>query len=115
MATRLGDPFKQIKIDCKSVQQGAQKGLSWVLASNRRFGRAWGPLACLLDGSEDRVLWMPAHCTAENLEGKCLSDGTQLAAHDVLANACVDEGAKRAATKAAASALPHSESSSDGE
>ena len=45
----------------------------------------------------ERVLWMPAHCSAGSIGGKTLSNGQPLMAHDVAGNAYVDELAKRLA------------------
>ena len=56
-----------------------------------------GPLATALADDQERVLWMPAHCSDASIGGKRLSNGLPLQTKDVAGNAYVDELAKRAA------------------
>ena len=103
-ATMVSQPTDMLKVDCLAVQLGSQKGLEWANSPARKFARAWGPLASALEGDSERVVWMPAHCSAastqqaiEDRSRRRLSDGTILTRHLVLANAVVDKHAKVAA------------------
>ena len=56
------------------------------------------PLAASLEDRVSPVVWMPAHCSIEDIGFKRLSDGSLLTEIDVQANAIVDELAKAAAS-----------------
>eukprot|EP00973_Karenia_brevis_P049407 6855064-Karenia_brevis.AAC.1 len=73
--------------------------MAWAAAPERKFGRAWGPVAAALDGEAKRVVWMPAHCTESNIEHKKCSDGAPLTAADVRGNDLVDALAKQVAKR----------------
>ena len=97
MASRIADPWAVIKVDCLSVQQGAQRGQNWASAPDRKLARAWAPLAAALEDNAERVVWMPAHCTESHIGLKRLSNGEFLTAIDHKANGLVDKLAKEAA------------------
>ena len=97
MATQAASPWASIRVDCLSVQQGAQRGGAWAAAPDRRLARAWAPIAAALDEDSERVIWMPAHCTESQVGVKQLSNGDFLSAVDLQANAVVDQLAKEAA------------------
>ena len=56
-------------VDCQAVQLGAQRGIEWATSPSRQLARAWGPLAAVLDGPSENVVWMPAHCAAKDVWG----------------------------------------------
>jgi hypothetical protein len=97
MAARSAGPRAPIRVDCLSVHQGAQRGKQWARAPDRRLARAWGPLVTALGDEPERVVWMPAHCSHEQIGEKKLGNGETLTAMDLEANALVDELAKEAA------------------
>ena len=97
MASRIADPWAVIKVDCLSVQQGAQRGKDWASAPDRNLARAWAPLAASLEDDAGRVVWMPAHCTESHIGVRQLSNGDSLTAVDLKGNALVDKLAKEAA------------------
>ncbi len=97
MATTHSAPEVPLRVDCLSVQMGAQRGATWAAAPERRLARAWAPLAAALDDSPQRVVWMPAHCTAASLGVKRLGDGSPLTRRDLDGNAYVDKLAKSVA------------------
>jgi hypothetical protein len=90
----LDDGFK---VDCLAVRLGVCKGAEWAADPSRRLARAWIPVASAIEGASDRVVWMPAHCSAEALGHKVMSDGSALQAVDVSSNALVDAMAKSVA------------------
>ena len=97
MATQTADPWAPIRVDCSSVQQGAQLGESWASSPTRKLARAWAPIAAALEEDTERVSWMLAHCTNSHVGVKQLSNGTYLSEIDLHANALVDKLAKEAA------------------
>jgi hypothetical protein len=97
MASQIADPWASIKVDCLSVQQGAQRGQSWAEAPERKLARAWAPIAATMDADPHRVVWMPAHCTESHVGKRQLSNGEYLTAADLKGNALVDALAKEAA------------------
>ena len=97
MAAQTFDPNCPIKVDCRSVQQGAQHPAAWAGAAHRRFARAWKPLSTALAGDGRRVSWVPAHCGPESVGRKQLDDGSFLSAGDLAGNNAVDDLAKQAA------------------
>jgi hypothetical protein len=99
MAVGAFDPGCALKVDCAAVHLGSRKDEQWATAPCRVLARAWGPLTAALAGDRDRVTWMPAHCNADSLEGKRLSNGQPLQPYDVVGNAQVDEWAKSAARR----------------
>ena len=99
MGAQSVDPFCPIRVDCRSVQQGAQQDAAWAGASHRRFARAWCPLIAVLEGDARRVTWMPAHCGVAGVGRKRLDDGSCLTADDVHGNEVVDAYAKQAARR----------------
>ena len=98
-AAYIASPGSSFLIDCKAVQLGAAKGQHWASAPSRRFGRAWAPLASALDDPGSQVVWMPAHCTANDVGRKTLSNGERLTSVDLEANSLVDNLAKRGAAE----------------
>ena len=82
-----------------AVQVGAQRGSDWATAPERTFARAWGALAAALEDQTDAVVWMPAHCSAEDVHSKHLSDGSCMTEIDRQGNHSADLLAKSAAEK----------------
>eukprot|EP00973_Karenia_brevis_P072226 10034333-Karenia_brevis.AAC.1 len=82
MAAQTFDPGCSLKVDFQPVQKGSQRDRAWAMAPNRKFARAWGPVASALEGDTKRVIWMPAHCNPNNIEHRKLSDGSPLTAAD---------------------------------
>ena len=99
MATQAADPWAPIRVDCLSVQQGAQKGGAWASSPDRTLSRAWAPIAAALEENTKRVSWMLAHCTWSHVGVRRLSNGDYLSAVDLRANALVDKLAKEAAKR----------------
>ena len=97
MATQIADAFSPLRTDCLAVHHGANRGIEWANCSARMFGRAWGPVAAAFDGDASRLAWMPAHCSAQMVGVKKLSDGTLMTETDRSGNALVDKLAKQAA------------------
>ena len=97
MAVTCADPWSPIRVDCSSLQQGSQKGLTWASAPDRCLARIWSPLNAALDDDPSRVVWMPAHCSQAAVGVKQLGNGEKLSAIDVAGNALVDRLAKEAA------------------
>ena len=83
-----------------AIQLGTRHGLEWATAPDRKLARAWGPLATTLEDWADRVVRMPAHCAAAQVDTKQLGDGSRMTHRDRLANAEVDELAKSIARAA---------------
>ena len=99
MAVQTFDPACSLKVDCLAVQKGAQRGMAWASAPNRKFARAWGPVAVALEDDTSRITWMPAHCNLGSIEHKKLSNGSPLTAADVHGNDLVDTLAKKIARR----------------
>ena len=97
MAVTSNDAWAPMRVDCLSVQQGAQKDFAWANAPGRMLARVWRPLCAALDDNPHRVVWMPAHCTQKAVGTKVLSNGELLTASDLNGNALVDKLAKEAA------------------
>ena len=97
MAIQITDAFSPIRTDCLAVKKGTTLGLEWANSPARVFGRAWGPVATALEGNEDRLAWMPAHCASEAVGVKKLSNGQLMQGFDRRGNAAVDTFAKQAA------------------
>jgi hypothetical protein len=97
MAASVADPWAPLRVDCLSVQQGAQMGQEWAGAPVRYLARAWAPLSAALDDDPQRVVWMPAHCSQQAVGVKKLSNGELLTALDLAGNSLVDQLAKEAA------------------
>ena len=98
MAINIADPFSLLRTDCLAVHDGATKGVEWANSSARVFGRAWGPIAAAFDGDTRRLAWMPAHCSAQQVGTKKLSNGTPMTESDRTGNGLVDRLAKQAAS-----------------
>ena len=99
MSTSCGGPRDQYRVDCLSVQQGTLHGAEWAASPNNRHARTWIPIAAAMEHEPERCVWMPAHCTTEQIGKKRLGNGAALTATDHAANALVDELAKRAAAQ----------------
>jgi hypothetical protein len=97
MGARSSDPFSPLFIDCMAVQKGSLNGCGWAGSPSRRYARAWSPVANILEDDVGRVVWMPAHCTAEHEGVKTLSNGQLLSRHHRTGNAAVDGYAKEIA------------------
>ena len=97
VSTRYADPSDCFKIDCMSVQAGAQMGTTWAASPGRRHARTWNSIAQALEPSPKRCIWMPAHCSSPHAGCKELSDGSLLTEADIKANAYVDLLAKEGA------------------
>ena len=98
MSTSCSGPCDGFRVDCMSVQQGAQRETSWASAPRRRHARIWNPIAQVLEDHPERCVWMPAHCSLAQVGCKQLSDGSFVTETDITANALVDTLAKRAAS-----------------
>ena len=82
-----------------AVRNGALQDASWANAADRVFGRIWGPISAMLEGSAAyRLAWMPAHCSTKSIGKKFLSNGFPLHAIDLTGNAYVDTWCKAAAS-----------------
>ena len=99
MAVQTFDPGCSLKVDCLAVKKGSQRDLAWASAPNRKFARAWGPIAVALEDDVSRVTWMPAHCSLRDTEHKQLGDGSPLTAAHVRGNDLVDTLAKQIARR----------------
>jgi hypothetical protein len=97
MAVSSSDPWAPLRVDCLSVQQGAQQGQEWAGAPELCLARVWAPLSASLDDGPERVVWMPAHCSQQAVGNKQLGNGDWLTSYDVEGNAFVDKLAKEAA------------------
>ncbi len=97
MAVSCADPWAPLRVDCSSVQQGAQQGPAWANAPDRRLARVWSPLIAALDDDPRRVVWMPAHCGKDQVGVRQLGNGDLLTISDVDGNAFADQLAKQAA------------------
>ncbi len=95
--SRNSGPFDALRMDCLAVQLGTQKGTQWAGSPSRKLGRAWGQLAALLEGDEQRAVWMPAHYSQAQVGQKRLSNGDLLSTADLVGNDCVDALAKQVA------------------
>lgn len=80
-----------------AVQRGTKNGSAWASAPSRRFGRAWIPLAQVLEDDPDAVEWISAHCSKQSVGVKRMSNGVFMTETDLAANANVDSLAKRGA------------------
>ena len=67
MAALAAFPGSHFRVDCQTVQVGAQKGLDWATAPGRQLARACGPLASALEDGGDSVVWMPAHRSTDDV------------------------------------------------
>ena len=97
-AASCASPSDKFSVDCLAVQLGAQRGLAWATAPQRRLARAWAPLAHALGDEADRVRWMPAHCSSAAAGSHFCSDGSTLLGTDIIANDYADEMAKSVAS-----------------
>ena len=92
-----GSPFFT---DCKAVQVGTKNGKAWMTSPARKFGRAWSPLSIAIEGDEQAIIWMPAHCDSSSVGEASLSDGTKMTRIDRIGNDTVDMLAKADARQA---------------
>ena len=90
-------PASPLHVDCLAVQKCSQKGVDWAGSPARRYARVWSPLAHILEDDVDRVVWMPAHCSAEHEGIRALSNGQLLSRDHRIGNATVDGYAKQVA------------------
>ena len=96
-ASQLFQPGDSFRLDCLSVKLGVDQGPEWAGSAARKLARAWIPLANALHGSEDQVVWMPAHCADGQAGHKLLGNGMPLRLFDIAANDYVDGKCKQAA------------------
>lgn len=99
MAAQSSEAEACLHTDCLTVQQGAQRSPEWANDPRRKFARIWNPLLSSLDCHGDRVVWMPAHCTENDVGVKQLSNGSLMSYLDLGVNAIVDSWAKEAASQ----------------
>ena len=103
MAAQSLDPGCTFKVDCASVQFGAQRDRTCATVPGRTLARVWGPVAERLACDREQVIWMLAHKTTSDPDGNRVSNGQPHRASDVIGNDLVDELAKQGA---GADALP---------
>ena len=96
-AAQTASPGSPFRVDCQAVQAGVQRGMQWATAPGMKLARAWRPLAAAVNEHTENVVLMPAHCAAEDIGVKRLSDGSRLSRLDWHSNAQADTLATHAA------------------
>ena len=92
--------WRAIYTDCKSNLAILARGKQWATSAKRAAARVWRSIFHVLDDDPElaeKIIWLPAHKTRQQIGVATKSDGIPISALDWLANMAADEIAKSAA------------------
>lgn len=103
LTLRLNPTPPQVRTDCMGVMMAAKRGYAAATAPSRPLARIWREIGELLNNEFDelatKIVWIPAHTSADSIDSCKRSDGRQLSVQEWRANQLADALAKRGAPK----------------
>ena len=96
-AAQVAEPGSTYRIDCKPCVDAIKRGRVWATSAARPLARVFELVFAAVDDTPlDAFVWMPAHCSMDEVGVVRLGNGSLLTETDRRGNALADEYAKAA-------------------